>query len=80
MFTDDEGRIYVMTYEEGDEPGEFIYDIFNPEGAFIARTKLDNLDERNRITPAKAKNNRLYYLHIKENGYKELVVCRMRWE
>lgn len=78
LFTDDMGRLYVMTYEEGSRSGEYIYDIFNPDGVFISRMSLDNL-EHNRPITAKAKNNRLYYLHIKKSGYKELVVCRMHW-
>lgn len=79
LFFDDEGRLFVMTYEEGDNPGEYFYDIFNSGGVFIGRTKLDNMED-NRPTTAKAKNNRLFYLRVKDSGYKELVVLKMRWE
>jgi hypothetical protein len=41
-FMDDKGRLFVMTYEKGNNPREFLYDIFNPEGIFIGRTKLSN--------------------------------------
>ena len=30
--------------------------------------------------PAKAKNNRIYCLREKENGYKELAVYNMKWK
>lgn len=79
LFPDDEGRLYVMTYEESEKPGEFLYDIFNSEGIFVGRTKLDNVDN-NRPTPVRAKNKRLYYLHVKESGYKEFIAYKMRWE
>jgi hypothetical protein len=45
FFADDEGRLYVQTYETGDAPNEYIYDIFNGEGIFICRRSLP-------ITPA----------------------------
>jgi hypothetical protein len=85
FFTDDMGRLYVMTYEHGEEPGEYIYDIFNPEGMFIGRMSLDN--SGNEVSAkwggpfeAKAKRNHLYFLRIKTSGYHELVVYRMIWQ
>jgi hypothetical protein len=78
IFADDVGRLYVMTYEDGDEKDSFIYDIFNPEGIFIGRMSLSNM-ENNRPTKALIKNNILYYIHIKESGYKELVVSKVIW-
>jgi hypothetical protein len=80
FFLDDEGRIYVMTYEPGENPGEHMFDIFNKDGVFIARMSLDvyrwGWGEMN----AKAKENRLYVVQEKESGYKEFVVYRMNWE
>ena len=72
-------EVEASGYEEGEKPGEFLYNIFNREGIFIGRTKLDNMDN-NRPTPVKAKKNHLYYLRVKESGYKELVVFKMKWE
>ena len=42
FFSDDVGRLYVMTYEKGEGEKDYIYDIFNPDGIFISRTVLDN--------------------------------------
>ncbi len=42
LFADDEGRLYVMTRETGPNTGEFRYDIFNAQGAFIGRMSLGN--------------------------------------
>lgn len=82
LFTDDDGQLFVMTYEEGEDSGHYLYDIFNPDGLFVGRVSLSNL-----ISPIQwdiqyvvARNNKLYSLREKEGGYKELVAYRMIWE
>jgi hypothetical protein len=83
FFTDDKGRLFVMTYEKGKKPREFIYDIFNSDGAFIGRTGLENYGQdvmQMGPLPAISKNGFLYYVREKENGYKELVAYKMNWE
>ncbi|MEW6455183.1 MAG: 6-bladed beta-propeller [Acidobacteriota bacterium] len=40
IFSDEEGRIFVETYEKGEKEGEVIFDIFTPEGVFISRKSL----------------------------------------
>ena len=42
LFTDDEGRLYVMTWEKNKDLKEYMYDVFNPQGVFICRTSLGN--------------------------------------
>jgi hypothetical protein len=82
FFTDDKGRIFVMTYEPGARPGEYIWDIFNPDGVFIARTALNilwaGLYLGSRYTFIK--NGHLYYHRVKESGYHELIVCKVTWK
>jgi hypothetical protein len=82
LFSDDEGRLFVLTYEAGGSPGEFMYDIFNPGGAFIGRMSLAN--EKKLSSPrsfsVKVRKNRLYRLGEKENGYKELVAYKITWK
>lgn len=80
FFPDDEGRLFVKTYEEGDNPGEYIYDIFNPDGIFIGRKSLNIYSWRGIEVYAKAKRNRFYCLEEKESGYRELAVYKMKWE
>ncbi|MDH4271742.1 MAG: 6-bladed beta-propeller, partial [Candidatus Aminicenantes bacterium] len=41
FFADDEGRIFVMTYEPGANPGEYLWDIFDPDGVFVGRKALN---------------------------------------
>ena len=69
FFTDEEGHIFVMTNEESEIPGEYMYDIFNSEGLFISRTSLGNLTGMSQwnLQYAKARNKRLYCLKVKEN-------------
>jgi hypothetical protein len=81
LFTDDEGRLFVLTHEEGINPGEYMYDIFNSEGAFIGRiSHFNNRELHREAYNTKAAKNHLYCLQVKESGYKELVVYRMQWE
>lgn len=79
FFVDDEGRLYVMTYEAGENPGEFMYDIFNPDGVCIGRKSLKILHDESGVY-AKMKDGRFYCLNEKESGYKELVVSKVVWE
>ena len=82
LFGDDEGRLFVLTYEAGGIPGEFLYDIFNPEGVFIGRISLANMKQlaAPRSFAVKFKKSRLYRLGEKENGYKELVAYKLFWK
>lgn len=79
LFADDEGRLYVMTRETGPNAGEFRYDIFNAQGAFIGRMSLGNSGLSYPNT-ARARKGLMYSLNEKPNGYKELAVYRMIWE
>jgi hypothetical protein len=80
FFLDDAGRIYVMTFERGDHPGEYIYDIFNPEGIFICRKSLNILFVGDREICGKAEEGRLYCFQEKPDGFREFLVYRMKWE
>lgn len=80
-FTDDRERLFVITNEKGNNPGEYMCDIFNPAGIFIARVSLTGIIETGLILlPPIAKKDLLYCIQEKESGYQELVVYRMRWE
>lgn len=82
FFTDDKGYLFVMTNEESETSGEYIYDIFNPDGLFISRSSLGHIIGMSQwnLKVATARNNRLYCIKENENGYKELVVYKMIWE
>lgn len=79
FFSDDEGRLFVITYEKGDNPGEYICDIFNPDGICVGRKSLRVFHDESGLY-ATMKNGRFYCLHEKSNGYKELIVYRVKWK
>jgi hypothetical protein len=84
IFADDQGRLFVTTYEKGTVPGEYIHDIFNGDGLFIGRKSFKHFS-RNKFgydvpLPVVIKKNRLYGLQEGEGGYKKLVVSRIIWE
>lgn len=83
FFPDDEGRLYVMTYEQGTNKDEFIHDVFNKDGVLVARIPLGKYGIMGRSLNhlrATAKNGRFFRVAFKENGYPEVIVYRMLWE
>jgi hypothetical protein len=84
LFSDDQGRLFVMTYEQDEVSREYLYDVFSPEGFFFTRMRLDNYGHLEYFggegpLDVIAKTDRLYCICEKENGYKELAVYRMIW-
>ncbi|MCP2604757.1 6-bladed beta-propeller [Candidatus Aminicenantes bacterium AH-873-B07] len=79
MVAGDDGTLLVATFEEGNNTGEFLFDIFNEEGVFIGRKSLNVFIWENRLY-AQIKANKFYCLREKNSGYKELVVYNMKWE
>ena len=79
FFPDEEGRLFVMSYKPGASPGEFVYDIFNRDGALVTRANLDALHLGNGQLLARVRGDRLYAVQEKPSGFKQLVVYRMTW-
>ena len=82
-FAVETGYLFVMTYEKEKSSGEFIYDVFNPEGVFLARTALPNYGRYGVVEAAlfaMARKGRIYCLREKESGFKEIVVYKLNWE
>jgi hypothetical protein len=67
-----------MTPEEGRNANEAMYDVFNPDGAFITRISLGNLGLQSPL-PARIREGRLYILTEKADQKRELVVYEMTW-
>lgn len=83
FFNDDSERLFVVTAEKG-PLGQYITDVFNAEGVFIARANFGYYDLLKAIWEGnelgmKAKAGRIYCLREKPSGYKELVVSRLVW-
>ena len=81
FFADDEGRIFVMTYEPGPNKGEYIWDIFDPAGVFVGRKALNMFWAGMYAGPRYTfvKKGRLYCHQEKESGYHQLVAYKMIW-
>jgi hypothetical protein len=86
FWPDDQGRLYVVTYEQGARPGEFLVDVFDKNGVFAGRISMNIHLSANPFAPwapldswTTIKNNRLYCLREKESGYLQLVVYRLNW-
>jgi hypothetical protein len=80
FLVDDAGRLFVMTYEEGENPDENWCDIFNREGIFIARKSLNILAREMGTILAASRRDNLYCVQQKKTGYKELMAYRMIWK
>ena len=86
LFTDEDGRLFVMTNEREGERA-YRYDIFTKDGVFIGRFRLDNVQvneiegRRYNDLPlgVKTQGDRLYCLREKDSGYIVLTVYRMKW-
>lgn len=87
FLADEEGRLLVMTYEQGEKPGENMHDIFNSQGILMHRKSLrrclsnDNLNfSAMDYVLGRMKNGRFYCLRESEEGYHQLSVGRVAWE
>jgi hypothetical protein len=80
-FADEQDRLYVMTYEGSGEKGYYWYDVFGPDGVLAGRLSLGNYGTfpgGQGVLFAMARKGRIYHLAERPDGYKELVVWRMR--
>jgi hypothetical protein len=80
-FADDEDRLFVMTYEESGEKGHYWHDVFGRDGEFAGRVSLGNYGTYARsqgILFALARRGRIYHFREKADGFKEIVVWRMK--
>lgn len=79
FISDDRGRLFVMTYEECENPDDHMFDIFSEDGTFMGKAEISLRIETEGLNAA-IKKDRFYCLREKESGYMELVVYKMRWE
>jgi hypothetical protein len=70
--TDDEGRIFVGTWEKPTSGDGFFYDVFDSEGKDIAQMPLN-------FTPQVIKNGKIYTIEEDEEGYQYVKRYRISW-
>lgn len=75
-FTDENGYLFVMTYEPGKAPGEYMYDVISPDGKLLKKVSLGPFFWNGFIL-AKVLQEHLYLVKEKESGEKEIIVFRI---
>jgi len=70
---DEEGRIFVQTYEKTEDGERDYYDVFDSEGKYIARISLKSL-------PIVWKNNKLFTIEEDEDGFQFVKRYKVTWK
>ena len=74
LFTlDEKGRIFVRTWEKGKEKDEFVHDIFDPEGRYIAQFT-------SKINVSVWKNGKAYAADENEEGFNVIKRYKVSWD
>jgi len=69
---DDEGRIFVETFEKTEDGNGYYHDIFDSEGRYIAKIPL-------RFAPRILKKKKLYAIEEDEDGYQYVKRYKVTW-
>ncbi|MCP2520318.1 6-bladed beta-propeller [Candidatus Aminicenantes bacterium AC-708-M15] len=70
---DDEGRIFVRTWEKTEDGEGYYYDIFDPKGRYIAKIPL-------KIIPRVWKKEKLYTIEEDEEGFPVIKRYKVIWQ
>ncbi len=70
---DEEGRIFVQTYEKTEDEEEDYYDVFDSEGKYIVRISL-------KYRPHVWKNKKLYMVEEDEEGFQMVKRYKVYWD
>ncbi|MDI6844797.1 MAG: hypothetical protein QME28_01535 [Candidatus Saccharicenans sp.] len=73
FFTDENGYLFVMTFQPGDREGEYLYEIISADGERVNTVSPGSFFS-NSVILAKVFNQQLYLVKEKESGEKELIV------
>ena len=85
LFADDQGRLYVSTYEKDPATGQNICEIFAPDGTYILRAAIGYFDFVKQVSEGQPgeviiRNGRVLCIRDKDNGYREVIVSSIKWE
>ena len=72
FLTDEEGRIFVLTFEKTEDREKAYWDIFDQEGRYIGRQAF-------RSSPYIWKKDKLYSIESDEDGYQYVKRYSVRW-
>jgi len=73
FFLDDEGRIFVQTWEKIGDEEIYYHDVFDPEGKYIGKIPL-------RMIPFVCKMGKLYTIEEDEEGYQVVKRYKVSWK
>jgi hypothetical protein len=77
LFVDDEGRIFVRTYERaGGGMGSFYYDVFDKDGIFESKVVMPVTLDKNSVW----KNGSVYTVEKDESGLPLIKRHRVTWK
>jgi hypothetical protein len=81
FFPDDEGRLFAMTYERGENAYENWCDIFNSTGALIGRKTMSSITLGDlTYCSIKVAKHRLYSFQESSDGYRVFKVYKVLWK
>ncbi len=72
LIVDDEGKIFILTWERVEDGDGYYYDIFDAVGKYIAKIPL-------KTTPRVLKKNKLYTVEEDEEGYQIVKRYKVNW-
>lgn len=70
---DDEGRIIVQTWEKTEDRERYYYDVFDPEGKYIAKVSF-------KFRPQIWKKHKLYTIEEDEEGFQMVKRYKVTWK
>jgi len=70
---DEEGRLFVKTYERHEDGELFLYDVFDSEGRYIIKTQLP-------VLPTYWKNGKMYTIEEDESGFQYVKRYKVTWK
>jgi hypothetical protein len=73
LCVDDSGRIFTRTYEKASESGYYYYDVFDPDGKYMAKIPLKS-------RPYVIQRGKLYTIEEDEEGYQLVKRYRVAWK
>jgi hypothetical protein len=73
LCVDDEGRIFTQTYEKATESGKYYFDVFGPDGKYMAKIPLKS-------RPYVIEKGKLYTIEEDEEGYQIVKRYKVSWK
>jgi len=80
FFSDDQGRLFVQTWERTPDGKQDIHDVYDAEGRFFGRFPLNAHPDLINPTPTILKNNKLYTVEVDEEGYEIVKRYSVAWK